>query len=112
MAAFFLNFFHLIFYAQFVIILKYLKQKTLTTFYLHICINHLIITVFTSSTLISSSSPVLFVDLIAKADSVNDRQFEVDVALLQIVCSRPKIHAILIMACLFVLKHGIEECVH
>lgn len=58
------------------------------------------------------SSPVLFVDLITEANSVDDRQLEVDVTLLQVVCSRPQVHAILIMARLFVLEHGVEERVH
>lgn len=58
------------------------------------------------------SSPILFVDLIAKANRVNNGQFEADVGFLQVVCSRPQIHAVLVMARLFVLKHGVKERVH
>lgn len=58
------------------------------------------------------SSPVLFVDLITEADGVDDGQLEVDVALLQVVRSRPQVHAVLIVAGLLVLKHGVEERVH
>lgn len=71
-----------------------------------------LVTLLTSSIIISQYSPVLFVDLITKAYSINNRQFEVDVAFLQVISSRPQIHAVLIMACLFVLKHGVEKCVH
>lgn len=62
--------------------------------------------------IILSPSPILLIDLIAKANRVDDRQLEVDVALLQVVCSRPQIHAVLVMTGLLVLKHGIEERVH
>lgn len=60
----------------------------------------------------SPSSPILFVDLITEADGVDDRQLEVDVALLQVVSSRPQVDAVLIVARLLVLKHGVEKCVH
>lgn len=65
-----------------------------------------------SSIIARPSSPVLFVDLIAESDGVDDGQLELDVAFLQVVCSRPQIHAVLIVAGLFVLKHGVEERVH
>lgn len=58
------------------------------------------------------SSPFLFVDLITKADGVDNGQFQVDVTFLQVVCSWPQVHSVLVMARLFVLKHGVEERVH
>lgn len=64
------------------------------------------------STFSPSSSPVFFVDLVTEADRVDDGQFQLNVALLQVVRARPQVNAVLIMAGLFVLKHGVEERVH
>lgn len=66
----------------------------------------------TDQIIISPSSPILFVDLITEADGVDNGQFQVDVAFLQVVCSRPQVHTVLVMARLFVLEHGVEERVH
>lgn len=59
-----------------------------------------------------SPSPVFFVDLVAETDRVDDGEFQLDVALLQVVRARPQVNAVLIMAGLFVFKHGVEERVH
>lgn len=61
---------------------------------------------------ISPNSPVLFVYLVTKANSVHNCKLQMDVAFLQIVRSRSQIHAILVMARLFGLKRGVKECVH
>lgn len=59
-----------------------------------------------------SPSPVIFVDLVAEADRVDDGELQLNVALLQVVRARPQVNAVLVMAGLFVLKHGVEERVH
>lgn len=70
------------------------------------------VALLTSSIIILLCSPILLVDLITETNGIDNRQFEVDVAFLQVISSRPQIHAILIMACLFILKHGVEKRVH
>lgn len=56
--------------------------------------------------------PVLLIDLVSKAHCVHNGQLEVDVALLQVVGPWPQVDAILVVAGLLVLKHGVEERVH
>lgn len=62
--------------------------------------------------IVPSSSPVIFVDLVAKADGVHNGEFEVDVALLQVVRPRAQVDTVLVVAGLLILKHGVEERVH
>lgn len=61
---------------------------------------------------LSVPSPVFFVDLIAEAHRVDHGQLELHVALLQVVRARPQVDAVLIVAGLLVLEHGVEERVH
>lgn len=56
--------------------------------------------------------PLLFVDLVSEADRVYDGELEVDVALLQVVGSRPQVHAILVVTGFFILEHRVEKRVH
>lgn len=56
--------------------------------------------------------PFFFVDLVPKAHCVNNSQFEVDVALLQVVGSRAQVDAVLVMAGLLIFEHCIKKRVH
>ena len=60
----------------------------------------------------AGSSPVLFVDLVTEAHRVYNGELEVHVALLQVVGSRPEVDAVLVVAGLLVLEHGVEQRVH
>lgn len=66
----------------------------------------------TSIRLKPANSPLIFIDLITKANSVNDGKFEVNATFLQIVRSWPQIDAVLVVARLFVFKHGVKKSVH
>lgn len=57
-------------------------------------------------------SPVLFVDLISKAYSVDHSELEANVALLQLVSVGLELHSRLIVLCRFTLKFGVEQGVH
>lgn len=56
--------------------------------------------------------PVILVDLISKAHSVNDGQLQADVALLELVTPRFQPHAGLVVRGGLALELGVEQSVH
>lgn len=56
--------------------------------------------------------PFVFIYLIPKSDRVHDGQFQVDVALLQVIGPWPQANRALVVAGFFGLKCGIEERIH
>ncbi len=58
------------------------------------------------------TSPVLFIDLICKAYSVDHSELEANVALLQLVSVGFELYSRLIVLCRFTLKFGVEQGIH
>lgn len=56
--------------------------------------------------------PVILIDLIPKAHSIHDGQFEMNVTLLEVIGLRPQAHTLFMVTGFFSLKGRVEECVH
>ena len=56
--------------------------------------------------------PVILIDLVPKAHSIHDGQFEMNVALLEIVGLRPQAYTFLMVTGFLGLKSCVEECIH
>ena len=74
-------------------------QSHTHTRYIHVDLHHCL-------------SPVLFVDLVSKAHSVDHGQLEAHVALLELVCVGLELHARLIVLGGLALELGVEQGVH
>lgn len=56
--------------------------------------------------------PVILIDLVPKAHSIHNGQFEMNVALLEIVGLRPQAYTFLVVTGFLGLKSCVEECIH